>query len=77
MRRVLTRCLLSFANEIGALIVAEGIETIEEFTTLRELGVSLGQGYFLARPSAPADITAQLSGPAFELRIPRGRALNG
>ncbi|MGK2939005.1 MAG: EAL domain-containing protein [Solirubrobacteraceae bacterium] len=43
--------LISFAEKMGALIVAEGIEFAEELGTLRELGVHYGQGYLLARPS--------------------------
>ncbi|MFA9270802.1 MAG: EAL domain-containing protein, partial [Baekduiaceae bacterium] len=43
--------LISFAEKMGALIVAEGIELAEELGTLRELGVHYGQGYLLARPS--------------------------
>jgi EAL domain-containing protein (putative c-di-GMP-specific phosphodiesterase class I) len=35
---------------VGALIVAEGIETPSELQALTDLGVTMGQGYFLARP---------------------------
>jgi EAL domain-containing protein (putative c-di-GMP-specific phosphodiesterase class I) len=49
-RRALAAALISFAAEIGAVIVAEGIETRAELETLRELGVRFGQGYYLARP---------------------------
>jgi len=31
-------------------VIAEGIETEQEFQALRRLGVPLGQGYYLARP---------------------------
>jgi EAL domain-containing protein (putative c-di-GMP-specific phosphodiesterase class I) len=31
-------------------IVAEGVETEPELETLRDLGVSCGQGFFLGRP---------------------------
>lgn len=51
VRRSLGAALVSFANEIGADIVAEGIETGAELATLTELGVPLAQGYFLGRPS--------------------------
>jgi len=34
------------------LTVAEGVETEEDFHTVRELGVDLVQGYFLGRPAA-------------------------
>lgn len=43
--------LSAFAKEIGAQIVAEGIETREELDTLTNLGVEYGQGYFLAKPA--------------------------
>ena len=49
-RRALATALISFASEIEAAIVAEGIETQEQMDTLRSLGVEYGQGYFLARP---------------------------
>jgi EAL domain-containing protein (putative c-di-GMP-specific phosphodiesterase class I)/ActR/RegA family two-component response regulator len=48
--RALAAALISFAEEIGASIVAEGIETGLELEALRELGVDFGQGYHLAEP---------------------------
>ncbi len=51
VRRSLGAALVSFAREIGADIVAEGIETGEELDTLTGLGVPLAQGYFLGLPS--------------------------
>lgn len=50
VRRALATSLVRFATEMGATIVAEGIETATELTALRELGVPLGQGYHLQRP---------------------------
>ena len=52
-KAALTRSLTAFAAEIGAALVAEGIETPAELRTLRELGVGYGQGYLLARPAPP------------------------
>jgi EAL domain-containing protein (putative c-di-GMP-specific phosphodiesterase class I) len=43
--------LISFAEKIGATIVAEGIENESALIALRALGVEYGQGYFLGRPS--------------------------
>jgi EAL domain-containing protein (putative c-di-GMP-specific phosphodiesterase class I) len=54
-RRALASALIYFAREIGASIVAEGIETEAELRTLGLLGISTGQGYFLGRPG---DMTA-------------------
>jgi EAL domain-containing protein (putative c-di-GMP-specific phosphodiesterase class I) len=47
----LVRALVRLCEDLGAKVVAEGIETREEFLTLRELGTHYAQGYFLARPA--------------------------
>ena len=52
-RRALAFALTSFASEIGADIVAEGVETRSELEALRALGVVYGQGFYLGYP-APA-----------------------
>ncbi len=49
-RRALASALISFAEEMGMTIVAEGIETGAEVEALLALGVRFGQGYFLAYP---------------------------
>ena len=49
-KRAIVRAMTALEKELGAAIVAEGIESTEELRTLRELGVPLGQGYLLARP---------------------------
>jgi len=45
--------MTAFAAELGATLIAEGIETAAELNQLHALGVQLGQGYHLARPAAP------------------------
>jgi EAL domain-containing protein (putative c-di-GMP-specific phosphodiesterase class I)/CheY-like chemotaxis protein len=50
-QQALAAGLISFAEKIGATIVAEGIETPEAVAALRELGVGYGQGYHLGRPA--------------------------
>jgi EAL domain-containing protein (putative c-di-GMP-specific phosphodiesterase class I)/DNA-binding NarL/FixJ family response regulator len=49
-RRALAAGMIGFANELGAEIVAEGIEAEAELLTLRELGVPFGQGFLVGRP---------------------------
>jgi EAL domain-containing protein (putative c-di-GMP-specific phosphodiesterase class I) len=49
-RRALAGSLMTFATEIGAQVIAEGIETFREQTVLRRLGVRYGQGFHLGRP---------------------------
>jgi len=49
-RRALAAALIYFAAETGAQIVAEGIETEDEFAALKSLGAQCGQGYLLGKP---------------------------
>jgi EAL domain-containing protein (putative c-di-GMP-specific phosphodiesterase class I) len=42
--------LVRLGSEVGAVILAEGIETRETLNLLRDLGVAYGQGYALAPP---------------------------
>ncbi len=52
----LTRSLVDFARGLGATVVAEGIETLEDALALRDAGVHLGQGWLFARPMAPSEV---------------------
>ena len=56
-RRALASALTSFGNEIGAVLIAEGIETAGELNTLRGLGIRFGQGYYLGRPAPEPVVT--------------------
>jgi EAL domain-containing protein (putative c-di-GMP-specific phosphodiesterase class I)/DNA-binding response OmpR family regulator len=63
VRRSLVSGLAHFANETGAELIAEGIESDEERSALLELGVRLGQGFHLGRP-APRPTTPRRPGCA-------------
>lgn len=43
--------IIDTMHSMGKLVVAEGVETKEEFDYLVELGADLFQGYYLARPA--------------------------
>ena len=49
-RRSLVGGLCRFTAEIGADCIAEGVETDAQARTLRELGVTYGQGWHLGPP---------------------------
>lgn len=51
VRHALASAMVSFAASLGAKICAEGIETLGEIVALQQLGITYGQGYFLAKPS--------------------------
>jgi len=42
---------LQTCHELGMRVIAEGVETPEEFSTLRNMGVALYQGFLFARPA--------------------------
>jgi EAL domain-containing protein (putative c-di-GMP-specific phosphodiesterase class I) len=51
-KQALVEAFVSFGRRIGAQLVAEGIETRSDLTTLVELGVELGQGFLIGKPEA-------------------------
>lgn len=47
------RAIMDMGDGLGATVIAEGIQTKDEYEALSELGVRWGQGYYLARPVDP------------------------
>jgi EAL domain-containing protein (putative c-di-GMP-specific phosphodiesterase class I) len=56
LKQELIKAIQSLAVKMDSLVIAEGIETEEELNALRQIGVTVGQGYYFAKP-----------GPAFPL----------
>src|SRR5678815_5561070 len=53
VKREMVRSLRHIAETIDAVMVAEGIEQVEDVVALRDLGLRYGQGYYMARPGPP------------------------
>jgi EAL domain-containing protein (putative c-di-GMP-specific phosphodiesterase class I) len=51
VRHAITRSIVSLCKELHISVIAEGVETVPEAATLRELGIRLFQGYLFARPA--------------------------
>ncbi|MEP6495641.1 MAG: EAL domain-containing protein [bacterium] len=51
IKQNLVETMVRFANDHGAMVIAEGVERSEEFEAVKDLGVHLVQGFFLHRPS--------------------------
>jgi PAS domain S-box-containing protein len=51
-RQAVVSGMVLFAKAAGLILLAEGIETVDELDALRRLGVQLGQGYLLGMPAA-------------------------
>jgi EAL domain-containing protein (putative c-di-GMP-specific phosphodiesterase class I) len=54
VRRAIVASVQRMCEELGIVLVAEGIETQAEYRALRDLGVDLLQGYLFARPALEA-----------------------
>jgi EAL domain-containing protein (putative c-di-GMP-specific phosphodiesterase class I) len=60
-RRRLVMALVECAHELDCKVVAEGIERVDEFETMVDLGVDLGQGYYFGHPAErPMAVDARL-----------------
>ena len=57
------RSIIVLGGSLGKSVVAEGIECEYQLEQLRQMGCALGQGYMLARPMSPHEMTSLLSRP--------------
>lgn len=49
-RQAIARGVIRMVEELGIVLIAEGVETEDEMKCLRQLGVTLMQGYLFSRP---------------------------
>jgi diguanylate cyclase (GGDEF)-like protein/PAS domain S-box-containing protein len=56
----IVRSTIDLGRNLGLEVVAEGVETEPIWNTLRELGCTIVQGYFLSRPLPPDELEAWL-----------------
>lgn len=49
--QAITKYIIDLAHEIDLKVVAEGIETEEQYNYLKKINCDIGQGYFFGRPS--------------------------
>lgn len=56
----IVRSTIDLAGNLDLRVVAEGIETEAVLERLAALGCDIGQGYFISRPQAAEELTAQL-----------------
>jgi EAL domain-containing protein (putative c-di-GMP-specific phosphodiesterase class I) len=81
-RRALARAIISFGEETNSKVVAEGVETADELSVLRNLGVYKAQGYFIGKPAPIADAAAlvvkgiHLAGIPFSDHAPRAHSIS-
>jgi len=77
--RAVLRSLRDLAGRWGAAVIAEGLETAAQLRAIRELGLTVGQGYLLARPMPHPDLTSidihplEQGGAILDRRLPQPR----
>jgi EAL domain-containing protein (putative c-di-GMP-specific phosphodiesterase class I) len=49
-QQAIVRALVTFSDEVGAIVLAEGVEVAEQIPALVDAGVALGQGWHLGVP---------------------------
>ena len=62
-RQLMVRHMVALCVDLGAQVVAECVETVDELKAVADLGVHYAQGYVLARPAFPV--------PGFDFPLPR------
>lgn len=59
-RKRMVTSIVNYCKPLDIRVIAEGIETMEEMITLREIGVTFGQGFYFACPSPrPSTISTE------------------
>lgn len=61
IKQSMVEMVVRFANDQKAMVIAEGVETKEEYETVEQLGVHLVQGFYLhppkPRPAVPGEVS--------------------
>jgi EAL domain-containing protein (putative c-di-GMP-specific phosphodiesterase class I)/FixJ family two-component response regulator len=58
--RIVVNKSIEIAHELGMRVVAEGVETIEQFEFIRAHGCDVAQGYLFSRPKPVAELVVWL-----------------
>ena len=56
----IVKTIITLGHNLGMAVVAEGVETASQLSTLRRLKCEYGQGYFFAKPMSAKDATLLL-----------------
>jgi EAL domain-containing protein (putative c-di-GMP-specific phosphodiesterase class I) len=65
VRRAMLDSFVSLGNHIGARVIAEGIERPEDLAVLQSMGITLFQGYLLAKPQSVRELCSVLQNASF------------
>ncbi len=68
LKQDIVAALVDISRRSGIIVVAEGIETVDERDTLADLGCDLLQGYLFAKPGPPFPVPRTTFKPGEEHR---------
>jgi diguanylate cyclase len=71
--KTIIKAALNIARDFGLEVIIEGVETAEMLQQVRDLGASLVQGYWFAKPMPAAQVPGWLH--AFECDSPKTEAV--
>lgn len=60
IKRQFLKSIQQIALSCGTNVIAEGVETEAELKVVKEIGIAVGQGYFIARPSPTPPLLASI-----------------
>jgi EAL domain-containing protein (putative c-di-GMP-specific phosphodiesterase class I) len=61
----IVQTIVTLADQLGCVAVAEGVETLQQLHQLRALGCELGQGFLFAKPLPPEKVQPILAADHF------------
>ncbi len=64
-KQAIAQSIVMLAHGLGAKVVAEGIETLEQQQILQQLSCEFGQGYWFSRPLTPEQVDSLLNQHGF------------
>ncbi|MTV39498.1 EAL domain-containing response regulator [Duganella radicis] len=71
-RHMVLKSALELGQSLGVATVAEGVETVEDWKLLRDLGCDMAQGYLLAKPMPAAELVGWIRQDRRRLRALAG-----
>ncbi len=60
IKRQFLKSIQQIAESCGTDVIAEGVETEAEMKVVKDIGIAIGQGYFIARPSPTPQLLASV-----------------
>jgi len=71
----IVRAIVDLGHNLGLEVLAEGIEKVEQWQRLEELGAELAQGFLIARPLTADDVEEHFATESEPFRVDTGKTV--